>query len=90
MIIIGGMGSLLGSVLGALLWSFLPRALDTLSGQVDAGTPVVGKLLSENSDQVNLAIFGIVVIVILIFRPDGLAGMWASVKRSIVRWPYTT
>jgi branched-chain amino acid transport system permease protein len=90
MIIIGGMGSLLGAVLGALLWSFLPPALDTLSQQVSPDAPLVGHLLTDNPDQVNLAIFGVVVILILIFRPDGLSGMWASARRSLQRWPYTT
>jgi hypothetical protein len=27
---------------------------------------------------------------VMIFNPTGLAGIWARVKRSIVRWPYTT
>lgn len=90
MVIIGGMGSLLGSVLGALLWSFLPPVINTMSDQVDPTTPVLGNLLVENVDQFNVLIFGVVIILILIFKPSGLNGMWQSIRRSVRRWPYTS
>jgi branched-chain amino acid transport system permease protein len=89
MIVVGGMGSLLGSVLGALLWSCVPAMLATLSEQVDPSTPVVGSILDRHRDDATLVIFGVLVILVLILRPVGLAGMWRSTVASVRRWPYS-
>lgn len=89
MIVVGGMGSLLGSVLGALLWSFVPQMLATLSEEVDPATPIVGAMLDRHRDDVTQILFGVVVILVLIFKPAGLAGMWKSFQASLRRWPYS-
>ncbi len=90
MIIIGGMGSLLGAVLGAILWQLLPQVLQTLSQAVDPTTPVVGSLLDKYQAQTASMILGVVIILILMFKPAGLNGIWLAAKRSVVRWPYTS
>jgi branched-chain amino acid transport system permease protein len=89
-IIIGGMGSLLGAVLGAILWQLLPQALTTLSQSVDPATPVLGDLLGQYQGQTVSLILGLLVILIMIFRPAGLAGVWLAVKRGVTRWPYSS
>lgn len=88
MIIIGGMGSLLGSVLGAIVWGLFPQILATLSQEVPVSTPVIGGLLGDHREQLNLLIFGVLIIVILIFMPRGLAGVWETVRNATRRWPY--
>jgi branched-chain amino acid transport system permease protein len=90
MIIIGGMGSLLGAVLGAIVWQLLPQALQTLSGSVDPGTPVLGDLLAKYQAQTVSIILGVLIILILMFKPAGLTGIWTAAKRSVTRWPYTS
>jgi branched-chain amino acid transport system permease protein len=90
MVIVGGLGSLSGAVYGALLYSFLPPILTQISKDVGPDAPVIGSLLSQHAGDVNLVIFGIVILIILMVRPDGLASLWASVTRSFRRWPYTT
>lgn len=90
MIIIGGMGSLLGAVLGAIVWQLLPQVLQTLSGSIDPGTPVLGNLLDKYEAQTVSIILGVVIILILMFKPAGLSGIWLGAKRSVVRWPYTS
>lgn len=90
MIIIGGMGSLLGAVLGAIVWQLLPQALQTLSGQIDPGTPVIGDLLDKYQAQSVSIILGFLIILILMFKPAGLTGIWTAAKRSVTRWPYTS
>jgi branched-chain amino acid transport system permease protein len=90
MIIVGGLGSVAGAVLGALLWSFFPAFLTMLSTHVDSGTPIVGNLLATQRSNVNTIIFGLLIIVLLILRPDGLIGFWRSLKASLARWPYST
>lgn len=88
MLIVGGMGSLLGSVLGALLYTCLPPVLEQLSANVDPGTPVIGTLLVDNSDDVAQIVFGVLIIVVLITRPAGLASIWTSTKGAVKRWPF--
>lgn len=90
MIIIGGLGSVNGAVLGALILQLLPQVIKTLSSTIGPDAPVVGNLLSENAPQVNDIILGVVIILIVIFKPAGLNGIWLSVKRFFVRWPYTS
>lgn len=87
-IIIGGMGSLLGAVLGALLWQLLPQVLQTLTQQVDPSTPIVGDLFVRYQAQFVLLLLGLLVILIMLFRPAGLNGTWLAVKRGVQRWPY--
>ena len=90
MIIIGGMGSLLGAVLGAILWQLLPQVLQTVSDSVGPSTPVVGDLFAKYQAQSVSIILGVVIILILMFKPAGLNGIWLGVRRSVVRWPYTS
>jgi len=90
MIIIGGLGSVNGAVLGALVWQLLPQVIQTLSGTVQPTTPLVGPLLSRNTAQVNDILLGLIIILVLIFKPEGLNGIWLSAKRFFTRWPYTS
>jgi len=66
MVIIGGTGNLWGSVAGAFLLVILPELLNFLA------------LPSEVADKARLLIYGLLLIVILRFRPQGLFGEKAS------------
>jgi branched-chain amino acid transport system permease protein len=90
MVIVGGLGSLSGAVYGALLYSFLPPILTQISKDIGPDAPVIGKLLAQHSGDVDLVIFGVVILIILMVRPEGLASLWGSVRRSVARWPYTS
>ena len=89
MVIIGGMGSLLGAVLGAIVWQLLPQVLQTLSQSVDPDTPVVGDLLDKYRSHTVSIILGVLIILILMFKPAGLSGIWTTAKNSVTKWPYT-
>lgn len=89
-IIIGGMGSLLGAVLGALVWILMPQVLQTLATSVDPNTVVVGSLLNDYQGQTVATLLGLLVIVIMIFKPAGLNGVWLDIKRGVVKWPYSS
>lgn len=89
MIIIGGLGSMPGAVLGALLWQLLPQVIRTFSDQL-ASIPGIGEPLAENSAQFNNIILGVVIMLVLILKPDGLNGIWQSIQRAFKQWPFTT
>jgi ABC-type branched-subunit amino acid transport system permease subunit len=64
--------------------------LTTTAGWVDPSAPVVGSLLDKHRDDANLIIFGVLIIAVLIFRPDGLVGAWKSLRATVRRWPYSS
>lgn len=90
MIIIGGLGSINGAVLGALVIQLLPQVIKTLSSTVGTDAPLIGGTLANNAPQVNDIVLGLVIILIVIFKPGGLNAIWVSCKRFFVRWPYTS
>lgn len=89
-IIIGGLGSILGAILGALLWQLLPGAISALSDTVSPTTPVVGELFNQYPAQLNQLLLGVIIVLVLVFKPEGLNGFWISIRNFFTRWPYTT
>jgi branched-chain amino acid transport system permease protein len=75
MIIIGGMGSLPGAVVGAAVWLLLPSIINGLAAQAGDTTGLVRSMLVDHKPQLVQAIFGSVVILLLIFAPWGITGM---------------
>jgi branched-chain amino acid transport system permease protein len=86
MIIIGGMGSLPGSLIGAAVWLLLPSIITGFASQANESTGLVRLLLIEHRAQFVQAIFGTMVIVLLIFAPGGIAGMGRQIKNRIALW----
>lgn len=81
-IIIGGMGSIGGSFIGAAFMSLLPLAIDRVAQAVFAGH--VNEGLLQN---VQKAIFGLLIIWFLIKEPDGLMRLVRASCRRIAAWP---
>ena len=75
MIIIGGMGSLPGSLVGAALWLLLPSVITGFASQAAGSEGIVKVLLVDHKAQLVQVIFGALVILLLIFAPTGLAGL---------------
>ena len=86
MIIIGGMGSLPGSLVGAAIWLLLPSIIAGLSPQSSEDGGFIGKLLVENRAQLVQLIFSLLVIGFLIFAPDGVAGLGRKLKTRLAAW----
>lgn len=75
MIIIGGMGSLGGSLAGAAIWLLLPSVIAGFTPQSDESLGAIGRFLAANAPQLVNLIFGMLVIVLLVFAPGGIAGL---------------
>lgn len=81
MVIIGGLGSILGSFLGAAFLVILPVLLklalvDTL------GWP------SDIARHLDVMIIGALIIVVLIVEPHGMAALWRTIKEKLRLWPF--
>ena len=86
MIIIGGVGSVLGSFLGAAFIILLPIFLSVFSGALShlTGVEVPHAWLSN----IELIIFGSLIVLFLIVEPHGLARLWQIGKEKLRLWPF--
>lgn len=82
-IIIGGMGSLAGSVVGAAVWLLLPAVITGFAGQAGATDGALDRILAESKPQLVNLTFGMLVIVLLIFAPEGIAGIGRNLRDRI-------
>lgn len=85
MIIIGGLGSVSGSIYGAAFMTLLPAVITNLGRGLGAIVPAIGQLIPF----IQQAFFGLVIILFLIFEPEGLAKVWRNVKDYFRLWPFS-
>jgi branched-chain amino acid transport system permease protein len=86
MIIIGGLGSILGSFLGAAFITLFPIFLNLASGWIHILTGVeISHALISNLEAI---IFGALIIFFLIVEPQGLARLWQITKEKLRLWPF--
>ena len=83
MIIIGGMGSLRGSLVGAAVWLLLPSIITGFATQASDSSGLVRLLLIEHKAQLVQLVFGLLVILLLIFAPGGLAGIGRQIRNRL-------
>lgn len=81
MIIIGGMGSLLGALLGAIFVTIFPYVIEAALLNLPDAQAYAGVLFA-----VNYAAFGAVMIVFLVFEPQGLVGIWRRIQTYFLLW----
>jgi branched-chain amino acid transport system permease protein len=75
MIVIGGMGSMTGAILGAIVVTLLPELLRYLQNVQDQNLePLLGIDLPFNIGDLRLVIFALILILTMIFRPQGILG----------------
>ena len=83
-LIVGGLGSALGAVLGTIFIILLPEAtrfvFSLFSAQMDA-------LFSTGAQELKSMLYGVVIILFLRFQPRGLVGGWHDIRRLWVNWP---
>ena len=82
MVIIGGMGSIMGSIIGAAFITFMPILLTNAPHLIGVDLPV------DLAKELETIIFGGLIIVFLIVEPHGLARLWQIGKEKLRRWPF--
>lgn len=86
MVIIGGAGSVLGSFFGAAFITLLPIFLNVVSGTISQAFDVeISHALLSNLE---LIIFGGLIIFFLAVEPHGLARLWQIAKEKLRLWPF--
>jgi branched-chain amino acid transport system permease protein len=82
MVIIGGLGSVLGSFLGAAFILLMPIFLTNAPHAVGLSLPVA------LAKQLELMVFGALILFFLIVEPHGLARLWQIAKEKLRLWPF--
>jgi branched-chain amino acid transport system permease protein len=82
MVIIGGLGSIMGSFFGAAFIVVLPIVLDNLPYWF--GIPVDTALAAHLTNMV----FGALIVFFLVVEPHGLARLWSTAKEKLRLWPF--
>jgi len=86
MVIIGGVGSILGSFLGAAFITLLPIFLSVLFGGISHATGM--EISHAVVSNLEVIIFGGLIIFFLIVEPQGLARLWQIAKEKLRLWPF--
>lgn len=85
MTVVGGFSTIIGGVFGAFFFFVVPivfewiRELSVLDGIV---------WIKRNGANLDVGIFGLAIILVLVNKPEGLAGLWLDLKRYFRRWPF--
>ena len=80
MIVVGGLGTILGAILGAIVISILPVGLSFLK---DVLPPSIGQTAG-----IEPLLFGLIIVLVIVFEPGGLYGRWMKIRFFFETFPY--
>jgi branched-chain amino acid transport system permease protein len=84
MIIVGGLGSIKGTIFGAVFVTLVPEGLRAL---VQAATRFAPDSMSWLAPMKDI-LFGAMIVGFLVFEPHGLAEIWNRIRRVFWLWPF--
>jgi branched-chain amino acid transport system permease protein len=95
-IVVGGIGTIYGSILGAILIGALPKVIEEFVPD-DWDLPILGWpiVTSEagatgfSKGALATAIYALLIIVFLVVSPGGLAGIWRRIQAYFKTWPFS-
>lgn len=91
-IVVGGLGSIMGAITGACLISWLDLQLRNI-----LSIPYIGSWLESLStnyfsitgvSNIQYIILGLIMVLIMVFEPLGLFGIWIRIKKYWMTWPF--
>lgn len=92
MVVVGGLGSIFGSIAGGILVAFLNIKLAAVQN-----LPLVGDFFMHLSEKyfsvsglpnIQFIVYGLIMVLIIIFEPLGLYGFYLRSKRYLKTWPF--
>jgi branched-chain amino acid transport system permease protein len=86
MVILGGLGSIMGSFFGAAFMVVLPIAINQFLPLI--GQAVGITISTANITHAEFIIFGALIVWFLIVEPHGLARLWSIGKQKMRIWPF--
>jgi len=83
--LVGGLGTISGSIFGAVFMTILPEGIRLLRDILSTDYPFFVTRLAD----LQSSVYGLVIVLFLIFEPTGLYGLWIKVKNYWLAWPYS-
>ncbi len=83
-LVVGGVGSVLGTIFGTIFIVTLPEVVTALFGALGGR---YAEVLNSSAQEVKSVLYGVAIIAFLRFDSRGLLGMWQDLRRLWVRWP---
>lgn len=83
-IIVGGMGSVLGAIMGTVFIVLLPEMAQFLFALMGSQ---IKAMLATGAHEVKSMLYGLAIILFLRLEPRGLVGIWLDARRLWVNWP---
>jgi branched-chain amino acid transport system permease protein len=88
-IVVGGVGIVFGSVIGAIFITAVPRLIEEISPSLPFVATDTGGGGFMTVFSLNQAIFGLLIIIFLVLEPRGLAAMWLRLRLYFRAWPFS-
>ncbi len=85
MVIVGGLGSILGAIYGAVFMVLLPEVLTLVTSKLSWVYPNISDFILSIQD----GVFGLIIVFFLIFEPDGIAHRWQLIKAYWKLYPFS-
>lgn len=85
MIIVGGLGSIIGTVFGVIFMIIIPELLTTVGILLKSTFGEITTLISA----IKGLVFGVTIILFLVFEPDGLSEIWRRTRDYWKLWPFS-
>jgi len=86
MVIIGGLGTTIGPILGVVLIRLLQQGIMYISPLLESTFPVIPAGFTSG---IGPMVFGLVIVLFLILEPRGLAHRWTLFKAAYRLWPFS-
>jgi branched-chain amino acid transport system permease protein len=84
-ILIGGVATISGSIIGAVFVVMMPRLVQNYAGSI----PFIGDGTFLSIQQLEGILFGVLIVVFLVLEPRGLFGMWLRIRNYWKAWPFS-
>lgn len=87
MVLVGGAGTISGAIMGAFFFTLLPE----LTRQLPSLVPAISINPTEhpNTFDIQIVLYGLLIILFLIFEPRGLFGLWLRARSYWKAWPFS-
>ena len=89
MVIIGGTGSIMGTLMGTAFVVLLPESMQWISSALKGSAIDHALQLNNNLTFLREIAVGVIIILFLVFEPDGLAHRWRQIKAYWKLYPFS-
>jgi branched-chain amino acid transport system permease protein len=88
-VLIGGVATISGPIIGAAFVVLMPRLIETFAGSIPFISATVGGGGILNIFEFQRLLFGVMIVLFLVFEPRGLFGVWIRVRNYFKAWPFS-